>query len=39
VNVVSLKAEDVAPHGITVDRATARQRKTGHPVRFDLPAT
>jgi len=34
--VVSLKVEDVAPHGITVDRATVRQRKTGHPVRFEL---
>jgi integrase len=33
-DVVSLKVEDVAPHGITVDRATVRQRKTGHPVRF-----
>ena len=30
-DVVSLKVEDVAPHGITVDRATVRQRKTGHP--------
>ena len=36
-DVVSLKVEDVAPHGITVDRATVRQRKTGHPVRFELP--
>src|SRR5882762_5366484 len=32
-DVVSLKVEDVAPHGITVDRATVLQRKTGHPVR------
>ena len=32
-DVVSLKVEDVAPHGITVDRATVRQRKTGHPDR------
>ena len=32
-DVVSLKVEDVAPHGITVDRATVRQRKTGRPVR------
>jgi hypothetical protein len=31
-DVVSLKVEDVAPHGTTVDRATVRQRKTGHPV-------
>jgi hypothetical protein len=35
-DLVSLKVEDVAPHGITVDRATVRQRKTGHPVRFEL---
>jgi len=35
-DVVSLRVEDVAPHGITVDRATVRQRKTGHPVRFEL---
>jgi integrase len=35
-DVVSLKVEDVAPHGMTVDRVTVRQRKTGHPVRFEL---
>jgi integrase len=35
-NVVGLKVEDVAPDGMTVDRATVRQRKTGHPVRFEL---
>src|SRR5665811_2159647 len=35
-DVVSLKVEDVAPHGIAIDRATVRQRKTGHPVRFEL---
>ena len=35
-DVVRLKVEDVAPHGMTVDRATVRQRKTGHPVRFEL---
>jgi integrase len=35
-DVVGLKVEDVAPHGIAVDRATVRQRKTGHPVRFEL---
>jgi integrase len=35
-DVVSLKVEDVAPHGMAVDRATVRQRKTGHPVRFEL---
>ena len=31
-DVVCLKVEDVAPHGMTVDRGTVRQRKTGHPV-------
>ena len=35
-DVVSLKVEDVAPHGLAVDRATVRQKKTGHPVRFEL---
>ncbi len=27
-DVVSLKVEDVAPHGYAIDRATVRQRKT-----------
>jgi integrase len=35
-DVVSLKVEDVAPHGLAVDRATVRQKKTGYPVRFEL---
>jgi integrase len=35
-DVVNLKVEDVAPNGLAVDRATVRQRKTGHPVRFEL---
>jgi integrase len=35
-DVVSLRVEDVAPHGVTVDRVTVRQRKTGHPVRFEI---
>lgn len=35
-DVVSLKVEDIAPHGTTLDRATVRQRKTGQPVRFEL---
>jgi integrase len=35
-DVVSLKVEDVAPHGYTVDRATVRQRKTGRPVKFEI---
>jgi len=32
-DVVSLKVEDVAPHGMTVDRAMVCERKTGHPDR------
>ena len=35
-DVVSLRVEDVAPHGHTVDRATVRQKKTGQPVKFEL---
>jgi integrase len=35
-DVVVLKAEDVAPSGYVVDRATVRQKKTGQPVRFEL---
>ena len=35
-DVVSLKVEDVAPHGYAVDRATVRQQKTGLPVRFEI---
>jgi integrase len=35
-DVVRLKVEDIAPHGTALDRATVRQRKTGHPVRFEL---
>jgi integrase len=35
-DVVSMKVEDVAPHGYTVDRATVRQRKTGRPVKFEI---
>ena len=27
---------DIAPNGYAIDRATIRQRKTGHPVRFEL---
>jgi hypothetical protein len=33
---VSLKVEDVAPHGFALERATVRQRKTGNPVKFEL---
>jgi hypothetical protein len=35
-DVLSLRVEDVAPHGHAVDRATVRQRKTGQPVRFEM---
>ena len=35
-DVVSIRVEDVAPSGYTVDRATVRQKKTGRPVRFEL---
>jgi len=35
-DVVSLKVEDVAPHGYTINRATVRQRKTGRPVKFEI---
>ena len=34
-DLVSLKVEDVAPHGFALERATVRQRKTGHPVKFE----
>ena len=35
-DVVSLKVEDVTPHGYAIDRATVRQRKTGRPVKFEI---
>jgi integrase len=35
-DVVSIRVDDVAPNGYTIDRATVRQRKTGRPVRFEL---
>jgi integrase len=35
-DVVSLKVEDVAPHGYAIDRATVRQSKTGRPVKFEI---
>jgi integrase len=35
-DIVSIKVEDVAPRGYTVDRATIRQRKTSRPVRFEI---
>src|SRR5262249_35388119 len=35
-DVVSLRVEDVAPYGHAAERATVRQKKTGHPVRFEM---
>jgi integrase len=35
-DLVSLKVEDVAPHGYAIDRATVRQSKSGSPVRFEI---
>jgi integrase len=35
-DVIAIRVEDVAAGGYTADRATVRQKKTGHPVRFEL---
>jgi integrase len=35
-DVVTLKVEDIAPHGYAIERATVRQKKTGRPVRFEI---
>jgi integrase len=35
-DIVSVKVEDVAPNGYTIERATVRQKKTGRPVKFEL---
>jgi len=35
-DVVAMRVDDVAPNGYTLDRATVRQNKTGHPVRLEL---
>src|SRR6201987_660392 len=35
-DVVAIRVEDVAAGGYTADRARVRQKKTGHPVRFEL---
>jgi integrase len=35
-DVVSLRVEDVAPHGYAIDRATVRQKKTGRTVKFEI---
>src|ERR1700723_906103 len=33
-DVITLKVEDIAPHGYAIERATVRLKKTGRPVRF-----
>jgi integrase len=35
-DVVAIRVEDFAPSGYAIDRATVRQKKTGHPVRFEI---
>ena len=35
-DIVSIHVADIAPRGYAVDRATVRQKKTGHPVRFEV---
>lgn len=35
-DLLNLKIENIAPHGLTIERATIRQLKTGHPVKFEL---
>jgi integrase len=35
-DVVAIKVEDIAPSGYAADRASVRQKKTGHPVRFEI---
>jgi integrase len=35
-DLIGMKVADVAPSGYTLARSTVRQRKTGHPVRFEL---
>ncbi|MDQ2084453.1 tyrosine-type recombinase/integrase [Xanthobacteraceae bacterium Astr-EGSB] len=35
-DLVRIRVEDVAPHGLAIDRAVVRQRKTGCPVKFEL---
>jgi len=34
-DVVRIKVEDVAPRGHAIDRGMVRQKKTGHPVKFE----
>ena len=35
-DVIAIRVEDIAPNGYAPARATARQGKTGRPVRFEL---
>ena len=35
-DLVRLRVGDVSPHGYAIDRAMARQRKTGRPVKFEI---
>jgi hypothetical protein len=35
-DVIAIRAEDIAPNGYALARATVRQRKIGRPVRFEL---
>ncbi|NQU59109.1 MAG: tyrosine-type recombinase/integrase [Rhodospirillales bacterium] len=35
-DVVSLRVEEIAPHGYAIDRAAVRQKKTGQPVKFEI---
>jgi integrase len=35
-DVVALRVGDLAPNGYAIERATVRQKKTGHQVRFEL---
>ena len=35
-DLVSIRVEDIAPRSYAVDRASVRQKKTGHPVKFEL---
>lgn len=35
-DLVRLRVDDVAAHGLAIERASVRQRKTGHPVKFEL---
>src|SRR5688572_28679625 len=35
-DLVSIMVEDIAPRGCALDRALVRQKKTGHPVKFEL---